>query len=167
MSSNIGSETIIKNIMETNFIGEFRLSFEVKGETMGKILNSNDVEEFIRPKYEGVLEHRMEVYIIPVNNSNQIMGYSKLFSGNITDCVMDVRIIFQLLLLTNATGFFVIHNVTSASLEPSRNDELITKKLREVGKILDIKLLDHIVISKDNYYSYADNAWIGKYIPLI
>lgn len=153
--------------METNFIGEFKLSFEVKGETMGKVLNSKEVEEFIRPKYEGTLEHRIEVYIIPVNNSNNILGYSKLFTGNITDCVVDVRIIFQLLLKTNATGFFVVHNVTSGNLEQSRPDESITKKLREAGKILDIQLLDHIVLSKDSYYSYADNFWRGKYIHLI
>jgi DNA repair protein RadC len=78
--------------------------------------------------------------------------------GGIFATIADVRIIFATALKCVATGLILAHNHPSGSLQPSKADRELTKKIKEVGKFLDIQLLDHLIITPEGYYSFADEA---------
>jgi len=75
-----------------------------------------------------------------------------------TGTVTDVRIILQAALKSNSSGLIVCHNHPSGNLNPSESDTKITQKIKEAGNLMDIQLLDHIIISNEDYYSFADNG---------
>lgn len=86
--------------------------------------------------------------------------------GTASAALVDMKAIFMSAILSNSDGIFVFHNHPSGSAEPSIRDNLITNKIREAGKILDIKLLDHIIVGDSEYYSYDEKklcAWRERY----
>ncbi len=91
-----------------------------------------------------------------VKQSQQSSGYSSDIPGGISGTVTDVRIILQYALKANASGIIICHNHPSGNVEPSEADLKITSKLKEAASIHDITLLDHLIITKDAYYSLAD-----------
>lgn len=98
--------------------------------------------------------------VVYVNHANNVIGYSVLFTGGIASCIVDVRVIFATALSCMATAIVIGHNHPSGRLTPSREDEKITSEINEAGKMLNIKLLDHIIVtpSKGQYYSFTDNG---------
>lgn len=94
--------------------------------------------------------------VLMLSNSNKVLGVLEISSGGITETVADLRIIFCALLKANATAFIVVHNHPSGKLTPSNPDKLVTKRIRKASKILDIELLDHLIITTEGYYSFAD-----------
>ena len=99
-----------------------------------------------------------EVKILLLNRSNKVLGIYSLAKGGITSCVVDVRIILSVALKSLATGLILVHNHPSGNLKPSNEDIKITNRLKEACKLLEIVLLDHLIISKDNYFSFADEG---------
>jgi DNA repair protein RadC len=94
-----------------------------------------------------------------LNQANHILGLYHASTGGITGTIADIRIILSVALKILATSFVVAHNHPSGSLTPSRVDEELTKKLKESAKTMDIKLLDHLIISpQGTYYSFGDNS---------
>ena len=85
------------------------------------------------------------------------MGYAQISSGGLTGTVCDPKIIFQYALQTNASGIILAHNHPSGNLQPSQADIQITEKVREAGKLLDIALLDHLILTGEGFYSLTDN----------
>jgi len=92
-----------------------------------------------------------------LNKANKVLAIEKMFSGGVDSTVVDVRVIIKRALELNATSMIVSHNHPSGNLNPSQHDIVITKKIFEAGKILDIKLLDHLIIANTKFYSFADN----------
>ena len=90
----------------------------------------------------------------------QIIGASQVSMGGLEHGFVDVRIIYQTALMAHATGFILVHNHPTGVLHPSKPDEELTKKIVGAGKILDIRLLDHLIISEDTYFSFADEGII-------
>jgi len=86
----------------------------------------------------------------------KVLGVLETSSGGITGTIVDLRIIFSALLKAHAVGFLTIHNHPSGKLAPSDADRQITRKIKETSKLLDITLLDHLIITVENYYSFAD-----------
>ena len=82
----------------------------------------------------------------------------KLSQGGISGTVTDVRIVMKKAIETLASGIIVSHNHPSGNLNPSESDTKITQKIKEAGGLLDIQLLDHLIISDKDYYSFADNG---------
>jgi DNA repair protein RadC len=78
--------------------------------------------------------------------------------GGISGTVTDVRIILQAALKANASGLLVCHNHPSGNLNPSDSDTTITRKIKEAGNLMDIQLLDHLILSSEDFYSFADNG---------
>jgi DNA repair protein RadC len=99
-----------------------------------------------------------EALILCVNNSNKIMGFFKLSSGGMTGTLIDVRMVFTVALKTLATGIILAHNHPSGSLIASESDKQITRKLKQAGEFLDIKVLDHIILTDIDYLSFADEG---------
>ncbi|MEC4036910.1 JAB domain-containing protein [Myroides odoratimimus] len=96
--------------------------------------------------------------VLMLSNNNKVLGVLEASSGGITGTIVDLRIIFSALLKANATAFLIVHNHPSGKLAPSDADRQITRKIKEASKILDITLLDHLIITAESYYSFADEG---------
>ncbi len=119
-----------------------------------KITSSSSVFEFIQPII-GELPHE-EFWILYLNNSNKIIKSGQLSKGGITGTVVDVRLAFKEALQLGAVGIILVHNHPSGTLKPSQADIQLTKKLKVAGDSLDIKVLDHLIITEKAYFSFAD-----------
>lgn len=105
------------------------------------------------------VEHHEEFKILLLNYKNVVLGIAEISKGGITSTIIDPRIVLQHALTAHATGIILGHNHPSGNPTPSESDVAITKKLVEAGKVMDIKVLDHIVICGDGtYYSLADEG---------
>ena len=96
--------------------------------------------------------------VLMLSNNNKVLGVLEASSGGITGTIVDLRIIFSALLKANATAFIVVHNHPSGKLAPSDADRQITRKIKEASNVLDIKLLDHLIVTEESYYSFADEG---------
>jgi DNA repair protein RadC len=96
--------------------------------------------------------------VLFLNQSSRALGICDMFTGGITSVHFDVRLIYAAAIKLNATSIIVAHNHPSGLLSPSTADELCTRKLKAAGEHLDIKMLDHLIISADGYYSFADEG---------
>lgn len=121
-----------------------------------KISSSNDVNVYIRKIFPVVINIREAMMVLFLNNSNRTLGYSVVSIGGITGTVVDVRLVLRDALLTQSTSLILVHNHPSGNLNPSKADISITEKVRKAGKLMDIKLLDHLILTKDTFYSFAD-----------
>ena len=99
-----------------------------------------------------------EFWVIFLNHRNKVIGKEKISSGGITSTIVDVRLVFKNALDRLATAIILVHNHPSGTLKPSRPDIQLTNKIKEAGKILDIQLLDHLIISDAGYFSFADEG---------
>ena len=123
-----------------------------------KITNSKDVNDFIRTVYPVEINIREAMLVLYLNNSNRTLGYSIAGIGGITATLVDVRLILRDALLTQSTSIIMVHNHPSGSLTPSEADKTITDKIKKAANLMDIKLLDHLILTEDKYYSFAHHA---------
>ena len=121
---------------------------------LDKIVSSNTVFEIMQPII-GELIHE-EFWVLYLNNSNKVLAKSQISKGGITGTVVDKRLIFKIAFENNATAIILTHNHPSGKLEPSQADIEITKELKLAGKQLDVRVLDHIIITEHGYFSFAD-----------
>ena len=121
-----------------------------------KISSSKDVFELLQPGM-GELPHE-EFWIVYLNNSNKVMHTAQLSKGGITGTLVDVRLVMKQSLELGAVGLILAHNHPSGGLKPSEADKQITKKLKNAAVALDIKVLDHLIITQKDYYSFADES---------
>jgi DNA repair protein RadC len=121
-----------------------------------KITSSNDVFELMQPVV-GDLKHE-EFWVLLLNNSNKVLHKIQLSKGGLTGTVVDTRLLFKHALDFLATGIILCHNHPSGGLEPSTADKQITEKLKNAALTLDIKLLDHLIITEKAYFSFADEG---------
>jgi DNA repair protein RadC len=123
-----------------------------------KITNSKDAYECIRQYYHEDIEIYESLFILLLNNSSESIGFAKISQGGITGTVVDVRLVAKYAIESLATGVIMAHNHPSGTLKPSEADDMITKKVKEGLKTLDISLLDHVIITSYGYYSYGDEG---------
>lgn len=119
---------------------------------------SKDVADIFQPLLAD-LQYE-EFWVLFLNRSNKVIGRMKLSQGGISGTVTDVRIVMKKAIEYLASGIIVCHNHPSGNLNPSESDSKITKKIKEAGDLLDIQMLDHLIISDRDYYSFADNGLI-------
>jgi DNA repair protein RadC len=141
-------------------IAEISVSYKNKPSEMKKVLCSRDAFQIFKPIYFDCMEHHEEMYALYMNHGNKCLGVSKISQGGTAGTVCDVKIILQTALKVNASCIMLSHNHPSGNLQPSRTDNAITMKLKDASKLLDIQLLDHLIITDDSYYSYADEGRI-------
>ncbi len=119
---------------------------------------SKDVADIFQPILSDLLYE--EFWILFLNRSNRVISRMKLSQGGISGTVTDVRLAMKKAIECLASGIIVCHNHPSGNLNPSESDSKITQKIKEAGNLLDIQLLDHLIISDKDYYSFADNGLI-------
>ena len=123
-----------------------------------QVTSSSDIARFLQVRLQDL---RHEVFaVLFLNRANRINHFEIVSEGGITGTVADPRIILKKALEQNAVSIIVCHNHPSGNLRPSRADELLTQKLKEAALLLDITMLDHIIVSDQGYYSFADEGYI-------
>lgn len=158
----------IKQLMEFKGIGEAKAISILAALELGrrrrgeealekkKIASSNSVFELMQPII-GELQHE-EFWIIYLNNSNKVIHKNQLSKGGITGTLVDVRLVLKTALEVGATGLILAHNHPSGTLIPSEADKQITNKLKVAAESIDIKVLDHLIITENAYFSFSDES---------
>lgn len=123
-----------------------------------KITTSTDAFEILLPVFAD-LNHE-EFWILILNQANYVIGTQLISKGGMAGTVADPKIIFKTALEHNAAYVILAHNHPSGNLKPSQQDTSITKKLVEAGKMLDLYVLDHLIVTNKLFYSFADHGLI-------
>ncbi|HEY8398918.1 MAG TPA: DNA repair protein RadC [Flavihumibacter sp.] len=121
-----------------------------------KINSSREVADYLQELY-GNFRHEVFVVLF-LNRANRLRHQEIISSGGLTGTVADPRLIFRKALELDAVSLILCHNHPSGNLIPSGADEQLTQKVKEAARLLDIRLIDHIIVSQDGYYSFADQG---------
>ena len=105
-------------------------------------------------------DHVEYFYVLYLNRSNHLLGVHLLSKGGFTGTVIDVRVVYQVALKACACSLILAHNHPSGNLTPSDADQQITRKIKDAGKILEIQVLDHLIVTSESFYSFADNGML-------
>lgn len=134
---------------------------KVKASQRPSICSSHDAYNVLKSTWdENKIDFVEQFKILLLNRNNKVLALYEVSSGGITETIADPRIIFSAALKVNAVSLILSHNHPSGGLKPSKADEEITLKIKEAGKYLDIKVLDHIIVGEDAYFSFADEGLI-------
>lgn len=141
-------------------VAAFELGRRTQNESNDKlpIKNSETVYNLLKPTIAD-LQHE-EFWLITLNRAHRVIGRYKISQGGLSGTVIDTRIILKKSLDDLACSIIVSHNHPSGNTQPSEADIKITKKLKDAAEILEIKLLDHVIVTKDSYFSLADEGLI-------
>jgi len=137
-------------------VGRRRRGEDVK--LISKITSSRDAFQLLQPLI-GELPHE-EFWIVYLNNSNKVLHKEQLSKGGITGTLVDVRLVLKQALEQGAVGLLLAHNHPSGTLKPSKSDKEITEKLKNASSALDIRVLDHLIVTEKAYFSFADEQLI-------
>jgi DNA repair protein RadC len=142
-----------------NKISEIKVSYTPVKMLHAKLKDSRFVYEILLSKWsDKIIELQEEFKILYLNNANEILGIYPMSKGGVSGTVVDVRLIFSVALKCNASAIILAHNHPSGNLKPSESDKVLTRKIKQASDFLDVKLLDHLIISKASYYSFADEG---------
>ena len=140
-------------------VAEITVSYSTNQTNKPKITNSRDSFNLIISNWNlDIIEFQEESKVILVNRANFVLGIYTLSRGGISGTVVDIRIILSVALKCNATGIILIHNHPSGNLTPSDADKVITKKLKKACEMIDQNLIDHLIISKESFYSFSNSG---------
>ena len=169
-SLNTLSGKTLRELSEIKGIGQakaislltaFELGRRVRSEIVElspHIQNSMDVVNLMQAKI-AYLNHE-EFWVIYLNNANTILKTVQISKGGITSTEVDTRIVMQEAVVLKATQIILCHNHPSGSVKPSKADFQLTEKIRKAAQIMDIALVDHIIIHREKYYSFAEEGRI-------
>ena len=145
-----------------NTISEIEVAYRPLSTTiLNPITQSKDAYDLIIREWDdNILEMIEEVKVIFLNRTNKQVGIYNLAKGGLTGCVVDIRIILSIALKTLATGIILVHNHPSGSLKPSTEDKKITNELQKACEIMNITLLDHLIVTRKGFFSFADTNLI-------
>lgn len=123
-----------------------------------RILSPGDAEKAFRKVWDGSkLELREDVVILALSAAKRLIGWIRIFSGGLDRAVVDAKLIFQVGLNANAASVIVAHNHPSGEIEPSRHDLALTRKLVQGGRVLDIEVEDHCILTKKGFHSIREH----------
>ncbi|QPH37909.1 JAB domain-containing protein [Pedobacter endophyticus] len=126
-----------------------------------KISSSQQTYCLLKQQWDmGRISFLEEFKVILLNRSNHVLGIVDISMGGVSGTYVDSKLVFAVALKGNASGIIVTHNHPSGSIRPSEADIKLTKRLIECGKLLDINVWDHIILSENCYYSFADDGMI-------
>ena len=136
---------------------ELSIGYSPKETPLPQIRNSSDAYRLLKELFEpNSLGLNEQFVVLFMNRGNRVIGGLKAFKGGISAMVVDHRIIFATALKVLASGIVIAHNHPSGNLEASEGNLKLPKRIREVGEILDVRLIDHLILGiNDNYVSSA------------
>lgn len=140
-------------------IAEIKVSYNLPDNSRAKIKDSGSIYQLaLKAWNKDTIEMQEEVKVLMLNRANEVIGIYELSKGGISGTVIDLKLLLSVALKCLASGIVVIHNHPSGSMIPSRQDISITEKIKIACNYLDITLLDHLIISKNDYYSFANQG---------
>ncbi len=131
---------------------------KVRHSDMEKVAGSRDVYDVLQRIWSDRIDHVEEFMVLCLNRANRVLGWAKISQGGLSGTVADPKLIFQVALKSNACSLILAHNHPSGNLQPSEADIHLTRKLKDAGLMLDLPVLDHLIISSEGYYSFADEG---------
>ena len=147
--------------MKNNIVSEVELTYKnnVPYNQRQKISNSQGAYEILTNLFpENTMNYRETFIVLYLNRANQVLGYSVISQGGTSSTTVDIKMVIQTALLANASCIMLAHNHPSGNLHPSSDDNRITNRIIEAAKLFEITVLDHLIITNENYYSFTDNG---------
>ena len=140
-------------------IAEIKISYShrIKPSNQLKITGSRSVYDYVLPLWPDI-EYRESFAILLLSRSLKILGLSWISLGGVAGTVVDPKLIFQTALKANASSIILLHNHPSGALFPSDADRRVTEKVKSGGKFLDIEVPDHVILTSEYYFSFADDG---------
>ena len=144
-------------------IPEIKIQYSDTGKDFsGKITEAEQVADFIRSLFaDNTIEVQEQFIVLYLNRVNKIKGYYRHTVGGISNTILDRRLVLSIALKTLSVGVIIAHNHPSGEARPSEADKAVTKALYKAAEQMDIKLLDHVIITTDGYYSFQENGLLG------
>lgn len=134
---------------------------KVKASERLQLSTSKEVYELLKKHWdENKIEFVEQFKILLLNRANKVLGIYEISTGGLVGTVADPKLIFIAALRVAASHIILAHNHPSGNLKPSKQDKELTQKIKDGGKLLEIEVIDHLIISKDGYYSFADEGWM-------
>ena len=149
------------NLSELNIVSEVELVYKTKVKPSERPLvkSAKDCYELLRLTWdENKIEFVEQFKVVLLNRAQRALGIYELSTGGVTGTVADPKLVFIAALKANACNIILTHNHPSGNLKPSKADEELTKKIATAGMYLDIKVSDHIIVTSEGYYSFADEG---------
>lgn len=150
-----------KKNTEWKMVAEVELSYRnvVKPSQRPRVTSSKEGYDLLLSSWdEDRIEFVEEFKILLLNTANKVLGIFEVSKGGVAGTVADPKLIFMAALKTNASAIILSHNHPSGNLKPSPQDLSLTNKIAEGGKLLDIRVLDHLIVTTGGYYSFADEG---------
>lgn len=147
--------------MKNNIVSEVEISYKNKipYNQRQRISNSQNAYEILTQLFpENTIDYRETFIVLYLNKAHQILGYSTISQGGTSNTTVDIKMVIQTALLANASCIMLAHNHPSGNVQPSSDDNRITNRIIEAAKLFDITVLDHLIITNENYYSFTDNG---------
>ena len=144
-----------------NQVAEVELIYKtkIKASERPHIKSSKDAADLLKQIWrDDKIDFVEQFKVLLLNKANRVLGLFEASSGGLTGTVADPRLIFVAALKANACGIIICHNHPSGNLKPSKADEDLTQKIKYAGKFLDITVFDHLIITSEGYYSFADDG---------
>jgi len=141
-------------------IPEITVSYKdrVKPSERIRVLNSADTAKILAVAFYNCMQHHEEVNVLYLNKANRVLGISNVAKGGIENVTVDIKIILQTALKASASAIIVSHNHPSGNFAPSQIDLDLTKRIKNGCDVIGIKLIDHMIITEEAYYSFSDEG---------
>jgi DNA repair protein RadC len=140
-------------------VAEIKVSYSTTSTPKIKITTVNKAFEVLLSLWDlDTIELQEEFKVLLLNRANEVLGIYPLSKGGITGTVVDSRLIFAVALKCNATGILLCHNHPSGNLKPSDADITLTRSIKKCADFLDITLIDHLIITRNGYYSFSNEG---------
>ncbi|HET7118069.1 MAG TPA: JAB domain-containing protein [Hanamia sp.] len=149
------------NLFTLNMVSEVELIYKNKVKSLERPLVKSSKECYqllLQTWDENKIEFVEQFKVVLINRAQRVLGIYELSTGGVTGTVADPKLVFTAALKSNACNIILTHNHPSGNLKPSRADEELTRKIKEAGMYLDIKVIDHVIVTSEGYYSFADEG---------
>src|SRR5436190_16420158 len=142
-------------------VAEIELIYKskVKASERPKVTTSHDAYHLFKQNWDdNKIEFVEQFKVLFLNRANKVIGIFELSTGGVTGMVADPKLVFTAALKLNACNIILCHNHPSGNIKPSAADEQLTRKIKKAGKYLDLPVIDHLIITNETYYSFADEG---------
>lgn len=142
-------------------VSEIKVSYQPKfnASERPKVTKSKDAYDILFNNWDqGRIELNEQFFILLLNRANRVIGLTEISSGGFSGTVVDPKLVFGIALKSCASGIILCHNHPSSNLKPSQSDLVLTRRLVEAGKLLDLLIWDHIILTKRGYFSFGDEG---------
>ncbi len=146
--------------MKQHYVNEIEVLYKPRLDLapLQKITTDKEIAMFLQTIWADDIEYRERFYAVYLNRQNKILGYYLISVGGCSGTVVDTKMIFQPAINLHASSIILAHNHPSGNINPSQADLTLTNKIVQAGKVLDIPITDHIILTVNNHYSFLHNG---------